>query len=221
MGIYFLLHDARRFEGQIAPALANSRREHSFLPCRGLCAALAPEAVAFHERYYAGSEEPLLCRVAHGLPFDRHLWRLLVGEILLYAAAEVPELQTAPDTLRRLLAPERPRDEFASRAQSPPVDQVHFGARDLTFGPAFYQPESTGVNDVADVERLAAYLAAVDPSRWSAAGLDGVPGLESAEDREEELEFARDWFPPLRDVYRNAQLRGQLIVCERADASRL
>src|SRR5205823_3805008 len=105
MAIYFLLLDARRFHEEIIPALADSWRQRSFQPSRELCAALAPEAATFRERYYVGSEEPLLCRVTRGLPFDRDFWRLIVGEILLYAAAELPELQTALSTTRRLLTP--------------------------------------------------------------------------------------------------------------------
>ena len=219
MAIYFLLLDAHRFHQDIVPALAACRRQRSFRPCQELCAALTPEADAFRERYYAGSEEPLLCQVGRGLPFDRDLWRLLVGEVLLYTAAEIPEIQTAPDTLRHLLAADHPRDAFISREHFSPIDQVHFGTRDLVFGPAYYRPESSGCNDAADVERLAAYLDTVDPARWSAGELEGLPGLESLEDREEELAFVRDWFGPLCEMYRNAQRRGQLIICERADAS--
>src|SRR5438105_15906946 len=124
MSIYFFLLDARRFRQEIVPPLAAGWRQRSFRPCQALCASLAPEAAAFAERYHTGPVEPLLCRVARGLAFDRHFWRLLVGEVLLYAAAELPEVQTAPDTFTRLLAPERARQPFVSREDSPPVRQA-------------------------------------------------------------------------------------------------
>jgi hypothetical protein len=214
MSIYFLLLDAHRFQHNIVPALAASWQERSFVPCRELCAALAPEAAAYCERYYSGSAEPFIGEVARGLAFNRDLWRLLVGEVLLYAAAELPEIQTAPDTLRRLLQQGRCPESQSFREHYSPIEQVHFGSRDLVFGRAYYRPESAGYNDDADVERLAAFLDAVDPALWSAADLHDLPGVDTPEDREEELEFARDWFPSLRDMYREAQRRGQIIICE-------
>src|SRR5687768_7263165 len=106
MPLYFLLHDARRFHQEIRPALAEAWRRRSFDPCGALAAALAPAAADFAERYHTGPDEPLLAHVGRGLPFDRDCWRLLAGEVLLYAAVSVPDIQTAPDTLRCLLAPE-------------------------------------------------------------------------------------------------------------------
>jgi hypothetical protein len=214
MPLYFLVHDARRFHEDIAPALAASGRQRSFRPCQALCRALAPEAAAFQARYFAGTAEPLLGQVARGLPFDRDFWRLLVGEVLLYAAVEVPEFQTAPDSLLYLLAPERSQQGPVPREQFVPIEQAHFGTRDLVFGNAYYQPERTGLNNPADVARLAAYLAAVDPSRWTAADLDGLRGLEMSEDREEELEFVREVFPVLGEMYQRAEQRAQIIICD-------
>jgi hypothetical protein len=43
-------------------------------------------------------------QVARGLPYDRHFWRALVGEVLLFAADDIPEFQTCADTLCCLLA---------------------------------------------------------------------------------------------------------------------
>src|SRR6516164_7163015 len=150
MPLYFLLHDAARFHEALRPALAEAWRRRSFEPCRALCSALAPAAVGFAERYHTGHDEPLLAQVARGgVPFDRDFWRLLVGEALLYGAASVPEILTAPDTLCRLLA---------AGSESAPIRQAHFGSRDLTFGGGFYRPDAAGLNDVADVARLAEYL---------------------------------------------------------------
>jgi hypothetical protein len=212
MPLYFLLHDAERFHQTIRPALAAAWRRRDFGPCRSLCAALAPAAADFARRYHTGPDEPLLAQVARGaVPFDRAVWRLLVGEALLYGAAAVPEVVTAPDTVCHLLAPGQ--DESVSRPQFAPIRQAHFGARDLVFGGGFYRPEAAGYNDRADVTRLADDLAAVDPSRWTADALDGLRPFRDDE-RDDELAFAREVFPPLVELYQGARNAGQVIVCE-------
>src|SRR5262249_28920382 len=131
MADYFLVLDAAFFENEIRPALAAGWRAPNFEPCRALCGALTPPPVPFSLQYHTGDEEPCLARISAGLPFDRAFWRLLVGEVLLVAATEIPELQTCPETLCRLLAShqcgERSRDEL------PPILQAHRGSRDLTF----------------------------------------------------------------------------------------
>jgi hypothetical protein len=207
MPLYFLLHDAARFHQEIRPALSATWRRRSFEAARPLCATLAPAAVAFAERYHTGNEEPLLARVADGrvVPFDRDVWRLLVGEVLLYGAASVPELLTAPDTLAHLLA--------AGDDGAAPIRQAHHGSHRLVLGGGFYRPDDAGYNDVADVTRLADYLAAVDSARWTVGDLAGLPGLDG-EERAEELEFARDVLPPLAGMYREAREAGQVVVCE-------
>src|SRR6266545_282958 len=107
MTLYYLLHKAPVFDAQIRRALAASWRCRSFEPCRPLCEALLPAAHSFAERYHLGPEEPLLAEVLRGLPFDREFWTHLAGELLWYGAAEIPEIETAPETLCCLLAPER------------------------------------------------------------------------------------------------------------------
>jgi hypothetical protein len=216
MADYFLLLDADAFEGRTRPALAESWRRRNFEPCRELCAALMPAARAFAERYHVGGAEPLLFRVAAGgLSFDRTFWRGLAGEVLLFSAAALPEIQTAEEALCRLLAPDGPAPDGTARRLLPPVRQAHRGSRDLTFGAAVYRPEHAGYNDAADVARLADDLAAVDPAAWTASSLAGLPGVETEEERADELEFARDWFPPLADLYRQARDARQVVVVER------
>jgi hypothetical protein len=211
MPLYFLLHDAARFERCLRPALSEAWRRRSFAPCRALLAELAPAALAFCERFHVNREELLLFQLNQGLPFERGSWRLLVGEVLLYGAAEVPELQSAPETLTWLLAPEQRNQPARPRERFLPIEQAHFGARDLILdGP--YRPEHAGWNDAADVDRLAAYLASCSPERWTVADLPGRP--DSAEDAEEELEFARQCLFQLRDLYGGAAERGQVVVCE-------
>jgi hypothetical protein len=207
MPLYFLLHDAARFHQGIRPALSATWHRRSFEPARPLCAALAPAAVAFAERYRTGHDESLLAREARGatVPFDRNVWRLFVGEVLLYGAASVPELLTAPDTLAHLLA--------AGEDNAAPIRQAHHGSHPLVFGGGFYRPDAAGYNDVPDVARLAAYLAGVDAARWTVGNLAGLPDLDD-EERAEELEFAREVLPPLTWLYRDAREAGQVVVCE-------
>lgn len=213
MSVYFILLNADDFSGRIVPALAAARRHRSFAPCRELCNSLLPTVTAHRESFFAGSQEPLLVRAARDLPFDRNVWRALVGEILLFAAAEVPELETAPDTLRRLLAPEEyeareiPRERFAA------IQQAHFGTRDLNFGNAVYRPDHVGWNDLVNVSRLADYLNGVRAERWTVEDLAGLRDVAD-EDLSEELEYAQEWYPALSGLYRRARDRQQIVVCE-------
>jgi hypothetical protein len=212
---YFLLLDATSFEKQIRPALAASWQKRSFEPCRDLCTALLPAARSYLERYHAGPDEPLLSLVSQGLPFDRDYWRHLVSEMLLFSAVEIPEVQVCEDTLCCLLAPANYRSGLTEREHLAPIQQVHRGTRDLTFGTAIYRPEYAGYNNCADVARLAEYLTQVRPERWTAADLRDLREVSTAEDREEELAFAREWFPALRAMYERAWDRGEVIVQER------
>src|SRR5262245_31408415 len=147
---YFLLLDGGDYQARIVPALAASWRERSFGPCRALADWLRPALEAARSSFFTGTEEPLLVAIAGGVPFERRAWRRLVGEVLRVAAREVPEIETAPEALRCLLAPDTA------------IDQAHFGSRSLVFGSAIYRPDHAGLNDRADVERLAAYLGGVE-----------------------------------------------------------
>lgn len=199
MPLYFLVHDADRFHRLIVPALTESARRRNFDSCRDLAVELAPAVAEYVSRYRLG-DEPLLARL-DSLSFDRRLWTHLAGEILLFAASEVPELQTAPASLGRLIGADLAR-------------QAHRGSRDLVFGGRPYRPDRAGFNDSADIARLAAALAALDPAAWSADALRGLPGLDADEERADELAFVREWFPALRDLYGQARAAGRVVVCE-------
>jgi hypothetical protein len=214
MPLYHLLLDTTAFHDRIRPALSAAWLRRSFGPCRALCEALLPAARSFADRYRLGPEEPLLARAARGLTFDRDFWRHLVGEVLWFSASEIPEFETAPESLRCLLAPERHAGPTANRERFAPIEQAHYGARDLVFGGACYRPDQAGYNDTPDVERLAAYLDALAPETWTAAGLAALEGVEGEADRAEELEYVRDWFPSLRELYRRARERREVVVCE-------
>src|SRR4051794_10341339 len=121
--LYFLLHDAAAFRGRIAPALAAGWRRRTFAPVAALAADLGPALAVFADRFrLTADERPLLAELTADRPFDRRLWRHLAGEVLLYAAADVPTIQTAPDTLAALPA-----------ADAVAIRQAHVGSRDVEF----------------------------------------------------------------------------------------
>lgn len=214
MADYFLVLDGESFEAHARPALAAAWRQRNFEPCRALCAALTPAAHLYAQRYHTGPDEPLLCRVAGGLPFDRALWRTLAGEVLLFSALEIPEFQVNADTLCCLLAPDHYRAEVVERERLAPIQQAHRGSHDLTFGTAVYRPDHAGYNNRADVARLADYLAGVQPEAWTLHDLRDLRGAADDEERADELAFVREWFPALRELYQRARDRNQVIVVE-------
>lgn len=193
--LYFLVHDAAFFRDRLTPVLAESWRQRDFGPIAALALELAHNFDAFAERFRLTVAEQPLVRRAGELTFDRRIWRHLAGELLFYAAADVPEVPTSPEALERLLGP----DEA--------IRQLHFGSRDLAFGPALYRPGCAGLNDLADVARLAAFAVNVDPTEWSADNLGGDEAVD-------ELDELREWFPKLRALYVDAAAAGRVIVCE-------
>ncbi|MBM4070464.1 MAG: hypothetical protein FJ271_16140 [Planctomycetes bacterium] len=211
--LYFFILDGPEFLETIGPALAQSWQRRSFEPCRELCAALVPRAKGFFPGSEHGQHQLLVEQVGRGLTFDRRFWQPLVGEVLMYSAIAVPRLETAAETLCCLLAPEHFRDRVTARARLAAIQQAHFGSRDLVFGGGHYRPESAGWNDTDEVARLADYLAAQTPEQWTSAGLASLEVYDDSE-REAELDYARHWFLPLCDMYRDARDAGQIIVCE-------
>ena len=209
-----MLVDADLFSRRISPALAASWQQRSFEPCRPLCTELMPAALAFGDACHTDANEALLCKIAQGLPFDRHFWQVLVGEVLLYGAAELPQIQIAPETLCCLLAPGTYRHGEVRRGCFAAIQQVHFGTRLLLFGTRCYRPECAGYNDIRDVVRLAEYLAAQMPETWTVADLAELRDMVDDEERQEELEFAQESFPALCEMYQRAKAHGQLVVCE-------
>jgi hypothetical protein len=214
MPLYFLLLDQSHFHQRLRPALGASWRQRSFDPCRALCSDLLSAARAFADQYHVSREEMLLPKVVEGLAFNNQFWTALAGELLWYSARAIPEMQTAADELCCLLAPvhfaqgELPRKRFAS------IQQIHFGANDLVFGGRFYRPEHAGYNDGPDVLRLTEYLESINPEAWKPADLAAFPELVDEEERVEELEYLREWFPALRELYGEARRRGEIVICE-------
>jgi hypothetical protein len=205
MPLYFLLLDANAFHAQIRPALTASWRQRSFVPIRELSGQLHAQVQAFTARYHLGSEQPLLAAVANSaLMFDRVLWQHLAGELLWFSAADIPEIITSPDALSGLLADER-------------VNQVLYGSHDLRFGGGFYRPDQAGWNDTHEVAQLANFLANVRPGSWTADGLAAMPEFADDLDRAEEVEFVRDWFGAMVELYCQASQRRQVVICERVE----
>lgn len=211
---YFYVLDASVFQQRIVPALSASWQQRSFDPCRSLCEMLAPRARAFTEQYCSEWPEPFLCQVPRGAPFDRNLWRHLAGEVLLHAAEDLPDLQLSQETLFCLLAPEHVGQEHVPRERFAPIQQALFGTHDLVFGSGFYYPERVGFNDSTDVVRLADYLESIQFEQWTTAALHAFKELATEEDREEELAFAREWYPALQELYREAAEHARVVVCE-------
>ena len=141
-----------------------------------------------------------------GLPFDRDLWRILVGELLLSSAVRLPELETPLETFAALLG--HPLAEV--RTLYCPIQQAILGSQDLRIGSAYYRPDFAGWNSSEDVSRLAGWLATIAPDTWSSADLP----MHAEGDRDDELAFAREWFPELAAMYRNAERDGLVVVSE-------
>jgi hypothetical protein len=203
----FYLFGALFFHTRLQPALAETWRRRSFAPLRDVCAEIVARSRV--------PEDCLLPQVVRGLPFGRALCHGVAGELLLLGCDDMPLVETAPASLCCLLAPKRYQAGDAARSAFAPIEQVHFGSRDLRFGGAYYRPEHAGWNDTDDVARLLDYLDTIDPASWTADMLQSMAELPTADERAEELAFVRDWWAPLVDVYRAALARQCVVVCER------
>jgi len=205
--------DSEFFHQRIQPVLAQCWRRRSFHPGQDLWRELLGRIGEFHADYHGLAAKTLVGEVAEGLAFDRQIWRALVGEVLVIAAEQLPVLHISPMTLRILLAGENfgrdvPRSQFA------PIEQALFGSRDLVFGGGFYRPDHAGWNDLEDGVRLAEYLGKMDPLAWEPAHLQGLTDLPDDEERNEELEFTRQNWPGLVEVYVQAREKHHVVICE-------
>jgi hypothetical protein len=205
--LYFYVLEGPFFHGVMAPALSHAHRQRSFAPCHDLCRQLLAENAEV-------PPDSIVRAVLTGLPFERSFWQGLVGECLVHGARDIPRLATAPASLCCLLAPTHHEKPDAPRDHYAPIQQVHFGSRDLRFGGGFYRPDHVGLNDHDDVTRLAAYLEAIDCAAWSPGQLKGLPDLLDDTERAEELAYVRDWWPSLVELYQNARGRQLVVVCE-------
>jgi len=128
-------------------------------------AVLLPAAQNFEEKFHVPGGQTIMAKVVHGLPFDRDRWKLVVGEILLFAAAEVPEIEVVPETMLCLLAADDTLTRRLNVETSRQSSNAHAGARDLDFGGKVYRPEKAVTTYTPDVDRVASYLGAQQPER--------------------------------------------------------
>jgi hypothetical protein len=212
MPIYFMIHDARLYDQEIHPALSASWQLKSFEPCKRLGRILKEATDTFAAKFHTGAESPLLEYIGKGLPFDRRFWSLLVGETFIYAARDIPEFELAPDTLMRLLCPGSATRDYALRSRFSTIEQALYGSKFMEFGKKTYRPERAGLNDAADVQRLAECLSAVNSDEWNYRNL--APFHSDENDCEEELEDAKLSFLNLREMYISAAGRCEVVVCE-------
>jgi hypothetical protein len=208
---FFSAIDAELFHQRIEPVLSRCRRTKSFAPGQAFFTELLPRIKEFHASYHGLAGATLLEQAAEGLSFDPAVWRAVVGEVLLFAAEEVPLLQLSLETLCHLLGGAR---ECAAREQFTLIQQVLFGSRDLVFGGHCYRPDLAGYNDLNDVHRLTNYLLSVDTTSWQPADLAAMKDLPDDEERAEELEFVRQGWPGLTELYQRASVNRQIVACE-------
>jgi hypothetical protein len=212
MPLYFLLFDPGKFN-KLARPLGEGWARRALDPVQLICRDLRAAADKFADRFGMTAGDLLITQALRGVALDRNLWRTLIGEILLMSAEEVPEIETAPQTLTCLLAPDRYRERHGQRECYSPIEQAHFGSRDLVFGQAYYRPDHAGWNDVEDVARLTQYLGGIDSAAWQVSDLAELRDIAS-EDRADELDYACQCFRALQNLYRGAQERGHIVVCE-------
>ncbi len=214
MGIYFYVHDPRWFHDDFVPIMTLCRRQRSFGPCLSLCRSLDPAVQSFMDRYCLGDDLPLISRLDGRISYDPHLWRHLVGELLLFGVVAVPENAQAPDPLYRPHASRPCCETHGTRPDWGPMRQAHFGTHDLALGESFYRPDNAGWNDQGDVQRLATFLAAIDCSTWTAAMLSNRASDAYDDGGADELAYARQCLAELQAMYRRAALAEHLIVTE-------
>jgi hypothetical protein len=195
---YVYLHDADAFRGRVLPLLGACRRRRSFAPARPLLFDLVPAAQSFRERFAPGGGPLLIEEAAAGAAFDVGRWKLLVGEVLLVGAADVPLLPAVPETLDRVL----PADLLAA---------VTLGPRPLEFAGMPYRPGAAGWADPAEAAALADALDARLAAGWEVAALEGVPGLD---DPAEESADLAEWLAGRVALLRGATARNQAVVGE-------
>jgi hypothetical protein len=198
---YFYVLDAVFFLDQARPALETCSRRRTFSPLADLLPRLT----------IAAGEYSVLAEAAAGLPFDRHVFQAVVGQVLIFGASALPRLPVEPASVAALAGA---RAVSSERAGLAPIQQVFAGTRDLLIAGKPFRPLHVGWNDRADVARLSRYLASVDPGLWSAESLRGIAELPNEEERAEELALIRDWWPELVNLYQHARDADCVVVCE-------
>lgn len=200
---YFYLLDAVFLLEGILPTLAACQKQRSFAPLHAVLPRLR----------IAAGEYSILEQAAAGMPFDRHVFQTVVGQVLLFGAAELPRVPLEPDMLATVVNGRVAVE--SERHKLPPIQQAFSGSRDLIVAGKPFRPFHVGWNQRADVARLTSYLETLDPAAWSDS-LKDVPSLPTAEERAEEIGLLRDWWPEVVTLYRRAEANGWVVICEEA-----
>jgi hypothetical protein len=197
MSITFLVHDSDFLFGVAVPALTQCWKMRTYRPGRELFELLAKRMPNFVERHRLGSVPTLFHPAAEGLPWDRVIWRHLVGEVLLYSAESMPDIQIDEELLLAI--------------HGPKIYPALYGSHDILFG-GFYRPGCAGYNNANEVEQFAEYLKLLPSSPWILPQDFRLEDLE--EDRQNDFLSAKMAFPSLDEMYQDAASRGWTIVCE-------
>jgi hypothetical protein len=212
---YFLVHDRTSFETVLRPALAEVWRRRSFRCVVPLVPAWKTAALDYARRYQINLEEIFLLGFSPSLPFAPHLWRSLVGELLVVTAVEMPEIPAhIESSLAAVLVPGHDVAAEVPLRHLPPILQALRGSDDLTFGLATYRPEMAGYNRPPDVARLRQYLHGVEPEFWQGEALATQLDLADEEELAEELAFTRQWFAALVSLYDRLATEDRVMVFE-------
>jgi hypothetical protein len=214
MSLLLMMVDAEWFHTELRPTLTATWRDQSFAPCRNLCSLLLAAEDQTFSLSSLRREETLLHQIANGMHFDRRYWPTVVWECLFFGALEISDMQLPVDTYCSLLCSSHPSYQNADRQPFTPIEQALFGRRDVTFGNKYFRPLKAGFNDLLDVQELATYLAAQNPAEWRPERLREMASLSSDADREDELEFAREWFPVFANWYDRAASRGAVVFSD-------
>lgn len=201
----FLRIPKERYERELAPVLAECRMARSFAPIGKLGEQYVRAMWQVVRAEELGLNNPFF-RNRHGLlPFSVAIWRMLVGEVLLAAAADVPILETPLEIFAMLL-----QQPLASeRCRFSPIQRAILGASDLTIGGFAYRPDHAGFNNSVEVIALAGWLQQVDPVAWR---LDNLPNDTVI--RGDDIAFAKEWLLELARFYGRAAKEDSVVICE-------
>jgi hypothetical protein len=203
---YFYLIPSNRFQKQVVPALTLSWQSHDLRKIKELQGKLTAAGDKATEADQSKQPKTMGQLTNEMLAFRADVWRLLVGETLLLAAEELPEIETPLESWAKLMN----QDLTGLRPRFTPIEKAVLGGRDLFLG-CYYRPENAGWNDYAGVCELAAWLRSAQPETWRAESLTQVP----PEEREEELAYAKEWLGLFTRMYEHAARAGFVVVCER------
>ena len=199
MSLIFYLHDREFLLDRVTPILRECWKKKSFAPGQAFFAELTDHWPEFRDLHHFNQGTPLFAAMNH-LPCDAFFWSSLVGEILLYTALEIPYLEVDSELL------------LATNGE--PMKEVLFGSRPIQMG-RIYRRDQAGWSLPEDLTRFATFLNEVHPEDWHLPS--EFRSDLSEEDREDDLEMSREWYPNLREMVLKAAEKQQILVSEWLD----